>query len=297
MISESEIIELIKKAEEDPMLDYKEDLPLETDGDKAELVKDIISLANSGEVAHIILGVEDKTGRLVGFKTHHTAEQINQILKDKCDPPISVEYTEKKILGYKIGVIEFKGENPPYIVSVTDKFGGPLSANTQKRFFIERGTVFVRNYNMNEGASRADLDKMYKVKYVTLQADLQLSHEVAIKPHGNLLEVDITFFLRNVGEVIATDTLVWMQFKNVKEIVKCKGMWTDMSKVNEDVPTIGLRPDSPIVRPIRMHCGGVIVKVDTNVRQVETRVIIGASNMRTREGAYVIPLKGNRQNV
>ena len=97
MISESEVIELIKQAEESPTLDYKEDLPLGTDGDKAALVKDIISLANSGEVAHILLGVEDKTGRLVGFKTHHTAEQINQILKDKCDPPISVEYMEKKI--------------------------------------------------------------------------------------------------------------------------------------------------------------------------------------------------------
>ena len=128
MISENEIIELIKRAEEGPTLDYKEDLLLAKDGDKAEFVKDVIALANNGEIAHIITGVEDGTGRPVGLKTHHTVEQINQILKDKCDPPISVEYIEKNILGYDIGVIEVKGENPPYIVSVLDKFGGLLSS-------------------------------------------------------------------------------------------------------------------------------------------------------------------------
>jgi predicted HTH transcriptional regulator len=98
MITEAEIIELIKKAEEGPSLDYKEDLPLQSDGDKAEFVKDVIALANSEEKAHIVIGVEDGTGKPVGFKTPHTVEQINQILKDKCDPPISVEYVEKTIL-------------------------------------------------------------------------------------------------------------------------------------------------------------------------------------------------------
>ena len=297
MISETEIIELIRKAKEGPTLDYKEDLLLTKDGDKAEFVKDVLALANSGETAHIITGVEDGTGRPVGFKTHHTAEQINQILKDKGDPPISVEYIEKNILGYDIGVIEFKGENSPYIVSVPDKYGGRLSANPNRSFHIQQGTVYVRNYNMNQGAIRTDLDKIYdRIKYVSLQADLQLSHEVSAKPLEDLIEIDITFFLTNVGEVIATNTYVWLQFKDIKEIVRCKGNWSDQSKRNDNIPTVQLIYTAPIISSVRMHCNGVVVKVDNDVQQIETYVHIGATNMRTKHGSYSIPLKGKEQN-
>lgn len=292
MISKDEIIKLIEKAEEGPTLDFKEDLPLSEDGDKAQFVKDVIALANGGELAHIIVGVEDGTGKPVGLKTTHDAEQLNQILKDKCDPPISVEYNEKNILGYKIGIIEIRCENPPYIVSVPDKFGGRLSSNPNKSFSIQRGTVFVRNYNRNEGARRADLDKIYdKIKYVSLQADVQMSHEVSVKPLDSLIEVSISFLLDNEGEAIATHTLVWIQFKNIREIVQCKGSWRNISKLNKNIPTVSLDLESPIIRPIRHNCDGVIVKVDSDVQQIEARAIIGASDMRTRDGTYVISLK------
>ena len=292
MISDNEIIELIKKAEEGPALDYKQDLHLQSDGDKAEFVKDVIALANSGEKAHIIIGVEDGTGRPVGFKIPHSAEQINQILKDKCDPRISVEYVEKNILGYKIGVIEASGENPPYVVSVSDKLGGPLSANPQKQFYIDRGTVFIRSYNINEGARRADLDKIYnKIKYVALQADLELSHKITSKPSGLLTEVNIEFFLNNQGNVLATDVYVWMQFRNVEKIMQCVGPWEDISDINGNIPTIQLELEGSVIRGIEMHCNGVLVKVDKNIKQIEARVIVAATNTRTKDSSYVIPLK------
>lgn len=292
MIGESEIIELIKKAEEGPTLDYKEDLLLTKDGDKAEFVKDVLALANSGETAHIITGVEDGTGRPVGFKTHHTAEQVNQILKDKCDPPISVEYIEKNILGYNIGVIEIQCKNPPYVVSVPDKYGGRLSANPNKSFHIQRGTVYIRNYNMNQGAKRADLDKMYdRIKYVSLQADIQLNHKVSIKHSNGFKEVGITFTLENRGEVVATDIYVWIQFKNIKEIVKCDEDWGDISDVNENKPTIQLLYSLPVIPPVEMECDGATVKVSKRVKQIKAKVIIGAVNMRTKEGDYVISLE------
>jgi len=291
MISLSKIRQIIEKEEEGPTLDYKEDLVLATDGDKAQFIKDVISLANSGGTAHIITGVEDGTRKLVTIKTHHSAEQLNLILKDKSDPPLRVEYAEKRIMGHEIGVIEINGEDTPYVVSVSDRFGSHLSANPQKEFYIERGTVFVRNYNMNEGAKRADLDKLHKVQYVTLQADLQLSHEMSIKQLGELQEVDIEFFLTNSGEIISTDICVFIQFNNVKEIVRCKGSWVDQSKINNNIPTVQLLYPAPVVRPVRMRCDGVVVKIDNDVHQIEARVIIGATNMRTKEGPYVIPLK------
>jgi hypothetical protein len=290
MIGDNEIIELIKKAEEDPVLDYKQDLPLQSDGDKAEFVKDVIALANSGEIAHIIIGVEDGTGRPVGLKTLHTAEQMNQILKDKCDPPISVEYVERSILGYKIGVIEIKGEDPPYVVSVPDKLGGSLSANPQKQFYIERGTVFIRNYNINEGAKRADLDKMYKVKYATLEPDLRISHKLSIKSLDDSVEADISFVLTNKGGVLATQPYVWIQFKNVKRIVRCTGSWVNISEYNDSVPTIRFAGAIPIYPGVRSCCQGAVVEADKGIKQVEAYVMMGAVNMRVKEGAYAIPL-------
>lgn len=292
MVTEAEIIDLINKAEEGPLLDYKEDLPLQTDGDKAEFVKDVIALANSGEKAHLVIGVEDGTGRIVGFRTTHQVEQINEILKDKCDPPISVEYAEKSILGYKIGVVEIEGENPPYIVSVRDKFGGPRSGNPQKQFFIQRGTVFIRNYNINEGVKRADLDKIYnKIKYIALQADVELNHKVTSEPVDKLTEANIEFILANHGDAVATDIYVWMQFKNVKEITKCTEDWTDISYVNDGTPTVQLIVKGPVIRPIGMHAGGIVVRVDSDISAIEARVIIGATNMRIKDGSYAISLK------
>lgn len=291
MISTNRIKQIIEKEEEGPTLDYKEDLPLETDGDKAQFVKDVISLANSGQTAHIITGIEDGTRKLVGLKTRHKAEQLNQILKDKSDPPLRIEYAERNIMGHPIGVVGITGENPPYVVAVADRFGGPLSSDPTKQFHIERGTVFVRNYNMNEGAQRADLDKMYKVKYVTLEADLKLSHEVSVKRLDDSKEVDITFFLENLGEVLATDIFLCIQPKNIREILRCTGQWRDISSANENIPTVQTLVAVPLVRPVRQHCSGFVVKVDSDVEQIEARVIMGATNMRSKDGPYVIPLK------
>lgn len=291
MISNKETIELIQTAEETPTLDYKEDLHLETDGDKAEFVKDVIALANSGELAHIIVGVEDKTGKSVGLKTTHNAEQLNQILKDKCDPSISVEYVEKSILGYKIGVIEFKGESPPYIVSVTDKFGGPLSSDSKKHFFIHRGTIFVRNYNINAGARRADLDKMYKVQYVTLQSDLHLSHESSIEKLKDTAKVTIKFFLHNLGEVVSYNSYIWIKFRNAEKILEFKGDWRDISHLNDGIPTAQFLSTIPVIQEVRFHASSLVVEVQNKVDVLEADLILSSPNMRTKEGPYVISLE------
>lgn len=296
MINVSKIRQLIEKEDEGPTLDYKEDLGLETDGDKAQFIKDVLSLANSGQTAHIIIGVENGTRKLVGIKATHKAEQLNDILKGRCDPPLTVEYAEKTILGHKVGVVEFFGENPPYIVAVADQFGGSLSSNPQKSFYIHRGTVFVRNFNKNEGASRADLDKMYKVKYVTLQAALKLSHQISIEQRDELQEVDIEFYLINIGEIIATNTFMLIQFQNIRKIVRCEKDWEDVSIANKNIPTIQILYKYPIIQTIKMCCPHVVVKVDSDIKQIKADVIIGATNMRTKEGTYVIPLEKGKLN-
>ena len=90
MIDKEKIMLILDNDSESDILDYKKDLVLDKDGDKAEFVKDIAALANSGEISHIIIGVEDKTRKVSGFLTPHSPEQLNGILKDKCDPPIAL---------------------------------------------------------------------------------------------------------------------------------------------------------------------------------------------------------------
>lgn len=291
MISTNKLRQLIDKEEEGPTLDYKENLDLETDGDEAQFIKDALSLANNGEEAHIICGVEDGIRKLVGIKTPHKAEQLNDILKDKCDPPLCIEYAEKKILGHKVGVIEITGDNPPYIIAVHDRYGGKLSKNPKDYCYIWRGMVFTRAFNKNEGVSRADLDKMYKVKYTTLEADLQIMHDVSVKSLDDSLEVDINFILENEEDAIATDTYILVHFKNIKQVEKCEGGWIDLSSSNENRPVVRLICDVPVIQPVRIPCGSVVVKVDNHIKQIEANMIIGATNMRTKEGPYSISLK------
>ncbi|MGB3904716.1 MAG: hypothetical protein WBB22_07315, partial [Anaerolineae bacterium] len=45
---------LLQRKGEGADLDYKQDLHLDTKGDKAEFVKDVLALANSADVGHIV---------------------------------------------------------------------------------------------------------------------------------------------------------------------------------------------------------------------------------------------------
>ena len=285
MITEEEIAQLIKGGPEAPTLHFKEDLLLQTDGDKAEFVKDVLALANSGQTAHLIIGIEEETWKLKGIVTHHTTEQLNGILEDRCDPPLRVEYAEKDVLHYKLGIVEIQGDNPPYIVAVPDRFGGPLSATPQKQFFIERGTVFVRSVSKNEGARRVDLDQMYS------KVDLQLSHKIIErKVVDNWVEVNIQFILRNVGHVSGAFARAIVQFNNIKQIVKRTGTWRDISHLRAGSPAIQL--DETVVHlDETIYCHGAVVAVSQGVTQIEASVCLYAMNMVPKKVEYVIPLQ------
>lgn len=291
MISDREIRRIIEEEEEGMTLDYKEELTIATVSGKAGFVKDLISLANSGEQAHIIIGVEDGTRKLVGMENSFKVERLNQILTDKIDPPLRIEYKEIIIMGYRVGIIEIAGNNPPYVVAVHDKYGG-----------IERGTIFVRNFNMNEGARRADIDRIYeKIKPLVLESDIHLSCETSVKPVekvGELIEVTIDFKFHNYGDAIATDTYVWTELTNIEKIIKCNGNWHDISKANEGRHVVSQHETHPIIKDIWMGASNIVVKVKKETKNINARIRMGASNMRTRSGICQIAIvEGSREVV
>ncbi|HOM02371.1 MAG TPA: ATP-binding protein [Acetivibrio sp.] len=97
---------LLKK-EEGPKLDFKAELNLSTESEKKELTKDVIAMANSrGGRGYILLGIEDKTKKILGIDPKgYKEEQIQQIIYNRCDPPVPISVDFVEMEGKTVGVI------------------------------------------------------------------------------------------------------------------------------------------------------------------------------------------------
>lgn len=162
-MEKSALLETIRKLQairqEWKTVDAKQKLILQEVGDKAEFVKDVVAMANNREPSYIVIGLEDGTFLPTGLLSHHHKKNdINQILVDKIDPPLVVDYREFIIEGNEYAVIEIVGHNPPYIVA------RDLIHNRQdrKQVRIHKGTIFVRHEDRTEGISRAELEELFR---------------------------------------------------------------------------------------------------------------------------------------
>ncbi len=280
MITQDELRELVELKREGPTLDYKRDLNLETVKDRAEFIKDVLALANSGRTAYIVTGIKDRTWERIGISKSYSQVQLNQILQDRTDPPIRLEYAEIELNGLTYGIVKIFGEDSPYLVMVKDKFGG-----------IQKGTVFIRNVDMNEGARRSDLDLMYATP-----ADLRLVHEVTQKELEDSKEVEVKIYLTNRGRREAEHPYLRMRFLDIEKLVSCSGSIIDISSYNQGNPIIRVLLDHPIYPNIRWECGKATVKVKKDTKQIPTSVAIWAGKMH-KEGIYPIDLPSEEQNT
>jgi predicted HTH transcriptional regulator len=137
---------------EGPKLDVKQQpWNLDTDGGKAEFIKDVSAMANSAgeEVGHIILGVTDAERTVVGVDRGLLEEErLQQIVAEYIDPPFALSFTMRSLLGQSVGVISV-----------------PLSR--QKPHLINRdigklrqGTCYVRRGSITALARSSDIRKM-----------------------------------------------------------------------------------------------------------------------------------------
>jgi predicted HTH transcriptional regulator len=112
-------------AHEGPKLDFKMYLTLTTEGHKKELTKDIIAIANSpGGRGHLVIGVEDKTKFIIGCDpSEYPEEKIQQIVVNRCDPPIAIRVETVPIEDVSVIVITiFKSHNRPHQMRQTGAF-------------------------------------------------------------------------------------------------------------------------------------------------------------------------------
>ena len=167
----TEIINTLRTAgQELRTIDAKQELVLKETGDKTEIVKDIIAMANNGEPSYIIIGLQDVTFKDVGKLFHHYDQNtINQILTNKIDPAIAVQYKEFTVHENEYALLKIDGQDCPYLVAqdvIHNK-------NDRKRAKIHKGTIFVRHEDRTVGISRVELDKLLNQR----KPDIRVSFE------------------------------------------------------------------------------------------------------------------------
>ncbi len=127
----SRLFALLSKPE-GPKLDFKQTLSLTFDNDKKELARDVSAIANSrGGRGYIIFGISDKEKNIIGIESrNYTEEQIQQIIAQRCEPPVNIKFEIEEIEGKSIGILTiYKIQQKPHQIRQT---GG---------FFIRRGST------------------------------------------------------------------------------------------------------------------------------------------------------------
>jgi predicted HTH transcriptional regulator len=142
-VDSKRLLSLIKK-EEGVKLDFKLRLSLQYESNKKELAKDISAIANSrGGRGYIIIGVEDKSKKIVGLKDDEIIkeEQVQQIVSSRCEPPIPISVDTVNIANKSICVITiYSGEQKPYQIRENGAFyirRGSTTDTMRKQELIE----------------------------------------------------------------------------------------------------------------------------------------------------------------
>ncbi|QGU96093.1 ATP-binding protein [Clostridium bovifaecis] len=133
-------------------LDYKLQLDLNCENGKKELAKDICAIANSrGGRGYLIIGVEDKTRRIIGIeKSSFTEEQIQQVVCSRCEPPIPISLEILRVEGKDIAVITiFQSNQKPYQIRDNGAFYVRRGSTTDTMRKQELITAFQENMNLN----------------------------------------------------------------------------------------------------------------------------------------------------
>ncbi|AOT72703.1 RNA-binding domain-containing protein [Geosporobacter ferrireducens] len=204
-------LKILLKQREGTKLDFKESLNLDTESGKKEFAKDIIAIANSlGGRGYIIIGVEDKSKKIVGIKSDEFEEErIQQIISYRCDPPINIRVEHVMYEGNFIGVITiFKSGQRPHQMRQTGAF------------YLRRGST-------TDFARRDEIASMFQ------EAGL-INNELIPVYHSDIKDLDkknINQYLHKIGMVVEESL--------EKEVWNNMGIIHIDSETGKVYPTVG----------------------------------------------------------
>ena len=254
------LLNLIKK-EEGIKLDFKLKLSLENESSKKELAKDVCAIANSrGGRGYIIVGIEDKTKRVVGLGDNETIseEQVQQIITSRCEPPIPVTVDIISIENKKLCVITiYDGDHKPY------------QLRENGAFYIRRGstTDTMRKQELIE-AFEENLDIFIETSKI-VKSDISFLDEVLYKNYFKKKGIEIKEenkeFLLETSRIISLDkesgeyncTLGGLLvFSNVNSMWLPHNMIRINNKVNKD------KNDTIIIQ------GNILDMIDKSIKEI-----------------------------
>ncbi|WP_270550410.1 helix-turn-helix domain-containing protein [Clostridium perfringens] len=130
-MNENKLRKLIKKNEYEK-LDFKLKIELFTENVKKELAKDICAIANSrGGRGYIIIGVEDKTKKIVGVDADYiTEERVQQIVASRIEPPVPISLEECFLDGKRL-----------LVIVIFNSYQKPYQIRENGAFYIRRGST------------------------------------------------------------------------------------------------------------------------------------------------------------
>jgi predicted HTH transcriptional regulator len=177
-LDKQKLYTLLQK-QEGTKLDFKAMLSLKTESEKKELAKDIAAIANSkGGRGYLIYGIEDGTKKILGIEgKRYTEEQIQQIISQRCDPPVSVKLE---------------------IIDTDDKQVAVLTIyrSSQKPHQIRQtGVFYIRRGSTTDIARREEIASM-------LQESGILQHESIVLNRVEIKELDekmVNYYISKTG--------------------------------------------------------------------------------------------------
>jgi ATP-dependent DNA helicase RecG len=165
-MDKNKLRQLLRK-HEGPKHDFKLKLTLETEGEKRELTRDVIAIANSrGGRGYIIFGVEDKTQKVVGINPDDFSEErIQQIIYSRSDPPVTVglEFAKWKEKDLAVLVV-YRSNNYPHQMLSSGAFfvrrgsTTDVARRSEIASMMQENSLFSYEATLVKGACKEDLD-------------------------------------------------------------------------------------------------------------------------------------------
>lgn len=169
---------IIQFEEEGPNLDFKREEYKK--GEKAELLKDIMAMANglNNEAKRIIIGVkkEPDSRDLVGIGTISDPAVIENTVQENIEPSVNLKYYVYQI-----------GEKTFAILELYDNHDRPYMMRKDCGSQLKKGDIWIRKGTRKTRVVRRDLDAMYALKNQGItEIDIDFGYSEQLKKEMSL---------------------------------------------------------------------------------------------------------------
>ncbi len=142
------------------MIDFKEELDVNSKGEWCEVIKDIIAIANSGGGA-LLFGVKDD-GKKSNYNHRVILDFDSAKIADKISSYLDIEYTDFEIIEIKRGTNKASCMicYPSFPPRIFKKQGDYSDSNGKQKTAFQKGVLYTRRGTRSIPAQSADLLRM-----------------------------------------------------------------------------------------------------------------------------------------